>query len=49
VLHDVSGGWGLPLATLFAALALAVFTGWVATAPRYVDDEVGRPSADTAG
>jgi MFS transporter, CP family, cyanate transporter len=49
VLHDVSGGWGLPLATLFAALALAVFTGWVATAPRYVDDEVGSPSADTAG
>ena len=49
VLHDAAGGWGLPLALLFAALAVALGSGWLATGPYYVDDEVGRPVGDTAG
>jgi CP family cyanate transporter-like MFS transporter len=40
VLHGASGGWTLPLATVWVALALAVVSGWVACAPRYVDDEI---------
>jgi CP family cyanate transporter-like MFS transporter len=49
VLHDAAGGWGLPLGLLFAALGVALVSGWLATGPNYVDDEVGRPVADTAG
>ena len=28
VMHDVSGGWALPLTTLFVALGVAVVSGW---------------------
>ncbi len=49
VLHDAAGGWGPPLALLFAALGIALVSGWLATGPYYVDDEVGRPVGDTAG
>ena len=49
VMHDVSGGWALPLTTLFVALGVAVVSGWVASGPHYVDDEVGAVAVDTAG
>ncbi len=40
VLHGATGGWALPLATLFVALGIAVWTGWWACRPRFVDDEI---------
>jgi MFS transporter, CP family, cyanate transporter len=49
VLHDAAGGWGLPLVLLFVALAVALVSGWLATGPYYVDDEVGRAVGHTAG
>lgn len=49
VLHDVTGGWAVPLGILFAALGLAVLTGWAATSAHFVDDEVSAAAARTAG
>jgi CP family cyanate transporter-like MFS transporter len=40
VLHGVSAGWALPLSTLWVALLISVVCGWLAAAPRYVDDEI---------
>jgi CP family cyanate transporter-like MFS transporter len=49
VLHDATGAWAAPLALLFVALVVAVVSGWVASGPCYVDDEVGTLAVDTAG
>lgn len=43
ILHGASGGWALPLASLWVALAIAVVSGWRASAPRFVDDEMRQP------
>jgi CP family cyanate transporter-like MFS transporter len=40
VLHGTTGSWVLPMATLIVALGVSVGAGWLAAAPRYVDDEV---------
>ena len=48
VLHGATGTWALPLTLLFVALGLAVVTGWRATRPCYVDDEIGAVAADAA-
>lgn len=40
VLHASSAGWTVPIATLFAALAISLVCGWLASAPRLVDDEI---------
>ncbi|GAA4582974.1 CynX/NimT family MFS transporter [Planotetraspora phitsanulokensis] len=39
VLHQVSGGWTVPFALLFAVVAGQVVTGWYAGADRTVEDE----------
>jgi CP family cyanate transporter-like MFS transporter len=43
-LFGATGSWALPLAVLFAALALTLVAAWPSTADRYVDDELA-PSA----
>ncbi len=50
VLHGASGGWALPLTTLWVALVLAVIGGWWAATARYVDDEIAtaRPASSDA-
>jgi CP family cyanate transporter-like MFS transporter len=40
VLYGATGGWTLPLALLFIALAIAFVSGWLAARPTYVDDEL---------
>ena len=40
VLHGATNSWVLPMATLFVALGISVVAGWLAAAPRYVDDEL---------
>ena len=40
VLYGATGSWVLPLALLWISLALAWMFGWLACAPRYVDDEM---------
>jgi CP family cyanate transporter-like MFS transporter len=45
VLYGATGSWVLPLALLWISLALAWLFGWLACAPRYVDDEI--PQAAT--
>jgi CP family cyanate transporter-like MFS transporter len=40
VLHDTTGGWGLPIMLLFVSLGIALFAAWFAAAPRYVDDDL---------
>jgi CP family cyanate transporter-like MFS transporter len=39
-LFGVTHGWALPLAVLFAALAVSVAAAWPSTADRCVDDEL---------
>jgi CP family cyanate transporter-like MFS transporter len=43
--YGATGSWGLSLAVLFVSLAATVATAWPSTADRYVDDELGSPSA----
>lgn len=40
LLHGTTGGWTLPMVTLFVALAVCVVAGWLAAAPRHVDDDL---------
>ena len=40
VLYGATGSWVLPLALLWIALGLAWVFGWLACAPRFVDDEL---------
>ncbi len=40
VLYGATGSWVLPLALLWIALGLAWLFGWLACAPRFVDDEL---------
>ncbi len=40
VLYGATGGWFLPLLLLWTALAVALVSGWMACAERYVDDEL---------
>ena len=48
-LYGATGSWALPLAVLFAALAVTALTAWPSTADRYVDDELtGRSGKLTA-
>lgn len=44
-LFGATGSWALPLAVLFAALAITLVAAWPSTADRYVDDELARSSA----
>jgi MFS transporter, CP family, cyanate transporter len=48
VLYGATGSWVLPLALLWIALALAWLFGWLACAPRYVDDELPQEVAAPA-
>jgi CP family cyanate transporter-like MFS transporter len=40
VLYGTTGHWGAPLALLFVAAAIAFVTGWLASRPSFVDDEL---------
>ncbi|HZZ95519.1 MAG TPA: MFS transporter [Jatrophihabitantaceae bacterium] len=40
VLYGATGSWTLPLMLLWIALGLSLITGWLACAPRFVDDEL---------
>ena len=40
VLHGATNSWSLPMATLVLAVVISVVAGWLAAAPRYVDDEL---------
>lgn len=40
-LHDVSGGWSLPLGAMIALLIPKLIAGWIAAKPGYVDDPPG--------
>jgi len=40
VLYGTTGHWGAPLALLFVAAVIAFVTGWLASRPSYVDDEL---------
>jgi CP family cyanate transporter-like MFS transporter len=40
VLYGATGGWALPLALLFIALAISFGAGWMACRPTFVDDEL---------
>ena len=44
-LFGATGSWALPLAVLFAALAITLAAAWPSTADRYVDDELAPSSA----
>lgn len=39
-LHGASSSWTLPMVTLLVALAICVVAGWLAAAPRFVDDDL---------
>jgi CP family cyanate transporter-like MFS transporter len=45
VLYGATGGWGLPLALLFIALAISLTAGWLACRSSFVDDELAEFSA----
>ena len=45
VLYGATRHWTLPLALLFAALALAFAAGWLACRERFVDDELAEFAA----
>lgn len=40
VLHGATGGWAAPFGVLWAAVILATVTGWMASTPRTVDDDL---------
>jgi MFS transporter, CP family, cyanate transporter len=40
VLHGATGGWAAPFGVLWVAVILATVTGWFASAPRTVDDDL---------
>jgi len=44
-LFGATGSWALPMAVLFAALAITLVAAWPSTADRYVDDELAPSSA----
>jgi CP family cyanate transporter-like MFS transporter len=44
-LFGLTGSWALPLAVLFAALALTMLAAWPSTENRYVDDELAASPA----
>ncbi|PLC11978.1 cyanate permease [Kocuria flava] len=43
-LHDLTGGWTAPLVLLIASCAVLAGAGLLASAPRFVDDELAGPS-----
>ena len=45
VLYGATGGWGLPLALLFIALAISLTAGWLACRSSFVDDELAEFAA----
>jgi CP family cyanate transporter-like MFS transporter len=45
VLYGATGSWVLPLALLWIALGLAWIFGWLACAPRFVDDELAEAAS----
>ncbi len=45
VLHGVTGGWTASLLVLWVALVVATVAGWLACAPRTVDDDVAAAAA----
>jgi CP family cyanate transporter-like MFS transporter len=49
VLYGSTGHWALPLALLFAALALSYTAGMVASRERFVDDELAARPVGNAG
>jgi CP family cyanate transporter-like MFS transporter len=50
VLHGATGEWAAPFGVLWAAVILATVTGWLASAPRTVDDDLAaRRAAVPAG
>ncbi|GGG49324.1 MFS transporter [Kocuria dechangensis] len=49
-LHELTGGWTVPLVALAASGVILIGAGLVAAAPRFVDDELaGRPGTDHPG
>lgn len=40
VLHDLSGGWTVPYALVFAMLVVQLLTGWRVSRPRHIEDEL---------
>jgi CP family cyanate transporter-like MFS transporter len=40
VLHGATGEWAAPFGVLWAAVILATVTGWFASTPRTVDDDL---------
>jgi CP family cyanate transporter-like MFS transporter len=44
VFLGVTGGWGLPLGLLYAALAVGFLAGWRVSRPSYVEDEIAVPA-----
>ncbi len=47
VLHELTGGWQLPLGFLVAAAVVQAFAGLAAARPRYLEDEAGLMNAPT--
>jgi CP family cyanate transporter-like MFS transporter len=47
LLYEASAGWWLPIGFLLAALAVQTAAGLAAARPRFVEDAVGRQSAET--
>ena len=48
VLHGATGGWGAPMALLFAAMLISLVAGWLVSSPAYVDDELPARSVATS-
>ena len=42
-LHEATGSWTVPLVLLMGTGLVLVAAGWVAAAPRWVDDELAGP------
>ncbi|WP_144127523.1 CynX/NimT family MFS transporter [Catellatospora sichuanensis] len=49
VLHELTGGWQLPLGFLVAAAVVQAFAGLAAARPRYLEDEAGLVNGEQAG
>jgi MFS transporter, CP family, cyanate transporter len=47
VLHEVTDGWSAPFALLWFAVAAAVASGWLACAPRQVEDDLAARAGQT--
>jgi CP family cyanate transporter-like MFS transporter len=48
VLHELTGGWQLPLGFLVAAAVVQAFAGLAAARPRYLEDEAGLVNGERA-